>query len=155
MIRCLAERPASVCALIDNPPFNLIDPQVFAGLLAVKVYAEDPAHGVRVLVFESANPEFFVAHMDLSVDLEVFKDPASDSGMPNAADIARAWSDLSNWLSTAPVVSIAILRGRARGVGYTLAATVDMRFASKENARLCLPEAGFGALPDGGGLEWA
>ena len=155
VVRLREVSPGCFAVLIDNPPLNLIDPQVFAGLLAVKAYAEDPTHEVRVLVFESANPEFFVAHMDLSVDLEVFKDAASDSGMPDAADIARAWSDLSHWLSTAPVVSIAILRGRARGVGYTLAATVDMRFASKENARLCLPEVGFGALPDGGGLEWA
>jgi enoyl-CoA hydratase/carnithine racemase len=29
-----------------------------------------------------------------------------------------------------------------------------MRFASKETARLCLPEVGMGVLPDGGGLEW-
>jgi len=141
--------------LIDNPPVNLIDPQVFAGLLAVMAYAEDPTHDVRVLVIESANPDFFVAHMDLSVDLAALDAAGSDSGMPGPAEIAQQWAALSHWLSTAPVVSIAILRGRARGIGYTLAATVDMRFASRENTRLCLPEVGFGAIPDGGGLEWA
>jgi len=130
---------------------NLIDPQVFAGLLAVQAFAEDPAHGVRVLVLESANPDFFVAHMDLSVDLEAINDAGSDSGRPGPAEIAQQWASLSHWLSTAPVVSIAILRGRARGVGYTLAATVDMRFASKENTRLCLPEVAFGALRTGEG----
>jgi len=79
---------------------------------------EDPAHGVRVLVLESANPDFFVAHMDLSVDLEAINDAGSDSGRPGPAEIAQQWASLSHWLSTAPVVSIAILRGRARGVGY-------------------------------------
>jgi enoyl-CoA hydratase/carnithine racemase len=147
--------PGCFAVRIDNPPVNLIDPQVFAGLLAVKAFAEDLTHGVRVLVFESANPDFFVAHMDLSVDLAAINDAGSDSGPPGPAEIAQQWASLSHWLSTAPVVSIAILRGRARGIGYTLAATVDMRFASKENTRLCLPEVGFGALPDGGGLEWA
>jgi enoyl-CoA hydratase/carnithine racemase len=83
------------------------------------------------------------------------KDAGSGGAMPDPAAIAQQWASLSHWFSTAPVVSIAILRGRARGIGYTLAATVDMRFASKENTRLCLPEVGFGALPDGGGLEWA
>src|SRR5882757_5091103 len=76
VVRLREVSPGCFAARIDNPPLNLIDPQVFAGLLAVKAYAEDPTHDVRVLIFESANPEFFVAHMDLSVDLEVFKDAA-------------------------------------------------------------------------------
>jgi len=154
-VRLREVSPGCFAVVIDNPPVNLIDPQVFAGLLAVKAFAEDSTHGVRVLVFQSANPEFFVAHMDLSVDLPVFDGAGSDSGMPEPPDIAQAWTGLSDWLGTAPVISIAILRGRARGVGFTLAATLDMRFASKENTRLCLPEVGFGAIPDGGGLEWA
>lgn len=141
--------------LIDNPPFNLIDPQVFSGLFAVKAFAEEPDNGVRVLIFESANPEFFVAHMDLSVDLPVFEGGGTDGNGPDPAEIGKAWVAFSRWLSTSPVVSIGILRGRARGVGFTLAATLDMRFASKENTLLCLPEVGLGALPDGGGLEWA
>jgi enoyl-CoA hydratase/carnithine racemase len=147
--------PGCFAVVIDNPPYNLIDAHVFAALLAVKAFAEDSANEVRVLVFESANPEFFVAHMDLAVDMAVFDAPGSHSDLPGPEEIAKAWADLSHWLGTAPVVSIAILRGRARGVGFTLAATLDMRFASKENTLLCLPEVGFGGIPDGGGLEWA
>jgi enoyl-CoA hydratase/carnithine racemase len=141
--------------LIDNPPVNLVDPQVFARLFAVKAFAENPDNDVRVLIFESANPEFFVAHMDLSVDLPVFDGEGAGVDGPDPAEIGKAWVAFSHWLTTSPVVSIGILRGRARGVGFTLAATFDMRFASKENTRLCLPEVGIGALPDGGGLEWA
>ena len=41
--------------VIGNPPYNLVDSQVFAGLQAVKSFAEDPATDVRVIVFKSAN----------------------------------------------------------------------------------------------------
>jgi hypothetical protein len=53
--------------VIVNPPVNLIDPRVFDGLQALKSFAEDLAHSVRVLVFESAKPEFFGAYVDLVV----------------------------------------------------------------------------------------
>ncbi|MEV7341743.1 enoyl-CoA hydratase-related protein [Streptomyces sp. NPDC093544] len=137
--------------VIDNPPFNLIDSQVFAGLKAVKSFAEDSANDVRVLVFESANPEFFGAHLDLM---------GGDSGgsgheVNEPMEIIQEWPAFSYWLGTTPVVSIAILRGRARGFAFAFAAAADMRFASKENTRLCLPEVGFGAFPGGGGIEWA
>jgi enoyl-CoA hydratase/carnithine racemase len=150
-VRLRAISPGCFGVVIDNPPFNLIDSQVFAGLKAVKSFAEDAANDVRVLVFESANPEFFGAHLDLM---------GGDQGAPGQEvnepmEIIQEWPAFSYWLGTAPVVSIAILRGRARGFAFAFAAAADMRFASKENTRLCLPEVGFGAFPGGGGIEWA
>jgi len=137
--------------VIDNPPVNLVDSQVFAGLQAVKSFAEDPANEVRVLVFESANPEFFLNHISLSSP-----DQAGAAGpVSEHLAIQQEWPAFSHWLSSSPVVTIATLRGRARGVGCEFAASTDMRFASKENTRLCLLEVGFGALPGGGGLEWS
>src|SRR5882762_1010830 len=65
VVRLREISPGCFGVVIDNPPFNLIDSQVFAGLKAVKSFAEESANGVRVLVFESANPEFFSAHLDL------------------------------------------------------------------------------------------
>src|SRR5258706_13863088 len=53
--------------VIDNPPFNLVDSRVFSGLQSVKAFAENAANDVRVLVFESANPEFFINHVGLVV----------------------------------------------------------------------------------------
>jgi enoyl-CoA hydratase/carnithine racemase len=132
--------------VIDNPPFNLVDSPVFAGLQSVRSFAEDSANGVRVLVFASANPEFFINHVGLGI---------SDEGVSEPMVIHQEWPAFSHWLSSSPVVTIATLRGRARGFGCEFALSADMRFASKENTRIAMLEVGFGALPGGGGLEWS
>jgi enoyl-CoA hydratase/carnithine racemase len=132
--------------VIDNPPCNLVDSQVFAGLQSVRSFAEDPANDVRVLVFKSASPEFFLNHVGLDF---------SDGEVSEPLEILRDWPAFSHWLSSSPVVTIVALRGRAWGFGGEFALSADMRFASKENTRLCLLEVGFGALPGGGGLEWS
>ena len=137
--------------VIDNPPYNLVDSHVFAGLQAVKSFAEDPANDVRVFVFKSANPEFFLNHIGL-----VISDQDGSVGeVSEPLDIMQGWPAFSHWLSSSPVVTIVILRGRAWGFGGEFALSADMRFASKENTRLCMLEVGFGALPGGGGLEWS
>jgi enoyl-CoA hydratase/carnithine racemase len=132
--------------VIDNPPYNLVGSQVFAGLQSVKSFAEDPANDVRVLVFKSANPEFFLNHVGLEI---------SDGEVSEPLEILQGWPAFSHWLSSSPVVTIVTLRGRAWGFGCEFALSADMRFASRENTRLCLLEVGFGALPGGGGLEWS
>src|SRR5882672_1731915 len=137
--------------VIDNPPFNLVDSHVFAGLQSVKSFAEDPANDVRVLVFKSANPEFFLNHVDLVMPDQ----PGSGGEVSEPLEILQGWPAFSHWLSSSPVVTIVALRGRAWGFGCEFAVSADMRFASKENTRLCLLEVGFGALPGGGGLEWS
>jgi enoyl-CoA hydratase/carnithine racemase len=137
--------------VIDNPPYNLVDSQVFAGLQAVKSFAEDPANDVRVFVFKSANPEFFLNHIGL-----VISDQEGSVGeVSEPLDIMQGWPAFGHWLSSSPVVTIVTLRGRAWGFGGEFALSADMRFASKENTRLCMLEVGFGALPGGGGLEWS
>jgi enoyl-CoA hydratase/carnithine racemase len=137
--------------VIDNPPFNLVDSRVFSGLQSVKTFAENAANDVRVLVFESANPEFFINH----VSLVVSDQPGSHGDVSEPMEILRGWPSFGHWLGSSPVVTIVNLRGRARGFGAEFAVSADMRFASKENARLCMLEVGFGALPGGGGLEWS
>ncbi|HEX4403043.1 MAG TPA: enoyl-CoA hydratase/isomerase family protein [Galbitalea sp.] len=132
--------------VIDNPPYNLVDSEVFSGLQAVKSFAEDPANDVRVCVFTSANPEFFLNHIGLEI---------TDHGVSEPLEIMQGWPSLSEWLSSSTVVTIVTLRGRAWGFGGEFALSADMRFASKENTRLCMLEVGFGALPGGGGLEWS
>jgi enoyl-CoA hydratase/carnithine racemase len=150
VVRLREISPGCFGVVIDNPPFNLIDSQVFAGLKAVKSFAEDSANDVRVLVFESANPEFFGAHLDLMTG-----DHGGAGEVNEPLEILQEWPAFGYWLSSTPVVSIVILRGRSRGFAFAFAAVADMRFASKENTRLCLPEVGFGAFPGGGGIEWA
>jgi enoyl-CoA hydratase/carnithine racemase len=57
-------------------------------------------------------------------------------------------------LSSAPVVSIAKVRGRTRGIGNEFVLACDMRFASRQNALFGNPEVGVGLIPGGGALEW-
>jgi enoyl-CoA hydratase/carnithine racemase len=64
------------------------------------------------------------------------------------------WRDFVLRLSSAPVVSIAKIRGRTRGIGNELALACNMRFASRQSAVFGNPEIGVGLVPGGGALEW-
>lgn len=131
-------------ALIDNPPLNLIDPEVSHDLrwLMDTLEADDEA---RVVVFESAVPDFFVAHFDIVKGAHM-EHPAGPTGLP-------LWLDLVTRLTQAPFVSIASIRGRARGAGSEFVLACDLRFASRELAVLGQPEVGVGLFPGGGGTE--
>jgi enoyl-CoA hydratase/carnithine racemase len=135
--------PAYWRVTIDNPPINLFDPDVVAGLRQlVDRLEEDPE--VKVVVFDSADPEYFMAHIDL---LRVDEPQApGPTGLP-------AWPDITTRLERAPFVTVGSVRGRARGVGSELLLALDVRFASLERAVFCQPEVGFGFVPGGGGLE--
>jgi enoyl-CoA hydratase/carnithine racemase len=98
--------------------------------------------GTRVMVLESADPEYFVPHVDLTKVAEYTAEVAKPGG-PEDASLGMLWHKLSEL----PVVTIAKLRGRARGAGSELALACDMRFAARENAILGQPEIGFGTSP--------
>ena len=51
------------------------------------------------------------------------------------------------------MLSVAVIRGRARGGGSEVALACDIRFASRERAIFGQPEVGFGLIPGGGALE--
>jgi enoyl-CoA hydratase/carnithine racemase len=102
----------------------------------------------RVMVLESADPEYFVPHVDLTKVAE-YTAEAAKAGGPDDASLGMLWHKLSEL----PVVTIAKLRGRARGAGSELALACDMRFAARENAVLGQPEIGFGTSPGAGGVQ--
>jgi enoyl-CoA hydratase/carnithine racemase len=96
---------------------------------------------VKVIVFQSANSDFFIAHLDVGKAAE----------RPEVLDL---WRDFVLRLSSTPVVSIARIRGRTRGIGNEFVLACDMRFASRQTARFGQPEIGVGLVPGGGALEW-
>lgn len=127
-------------ATFSNPPINLIDPDTISELDRLIARLEtDP--DVKVVVFASEDPEYFLAHYDVLVD------KARTAAMPKGPTGMHPWLDVLVRLSRAPVASIALIRGRARGAGSEFALACDMRFASLENAILGQFEVGVGAVP--------
>src|SRR6266498_2473261 len=133
--------------VIDAPPMNLIGPELVGDLVSLLSELESD-QGIRVMVLESADPEYFVPHVDLTKVAE-YTAEAAKAGGPDDASLGMLWHKLSEL----PVVTIAKLRGRARGAGSELALACDMRFAARENAVLGQPEVGFGAPPGAGGVQ--
>jgi len=106
----------------------------------------DASPSLRVVVFESANPEFYLAHFDLTGKTGNITTSVGPSGHPILIDTFVR-------LTQSPVVSIAKIRGCVRGVSSEFVLACDMRFASRENTRLGQPEVGVGLHPGGGGTE--
>ena len=134
--------PAYWRIIIDHPPYNIYGPESMPQLNSVLTQIEkDP--NLKVVLFESAVPGFFLTHYDFIPPLEVTTSMApGPTGMPPLPDMLVR-------LSRSPVVSIAAIRGRATGVGSELALACDMRFAS-EKAVLSQFEIGAGFVPGGG-----
>ncbi|GJH13247.1 enoyl-CoA hydratase/isomerase family protein [Caballeronia novacaledonica] len=129
--------------IIDNPPFNLFGPDTIPQFDAVVTALESDSQ-VKVAVFESAVPGFFLTHYDFIPPLEATtKLPPGPTGLPPLPDMLVR-------IGRAPVVSIAKIRGRATGVGSELALASDMRFASNEGALLSHWEIGAALVPGGG-----
>ena len=132
--------PGRWTVTFSNPPINMFVPTTIDELGALMTDLEaDPS--VKVVVFQSANPDFFVAHLDV----------AKAAARPGVLGL---WRDFVLRLSSTPVVSIAKIRGRTRGIGNEFVLACDMRFASRQNTLFGNPEVGVGLIPGGGALEW-
>jgi enoyl-CoA hydratase/carnithine racemase len=136
------EAPAIWRVTFSNPPINLVDHDTLQELhdLASTIEASNE---LKVVVFESADPDFFLAHWDITSVART-----RPEGTP-----APSWIDISLRLAHAPVVTIGLIRGRARGMGSEIPLGFDMRFASIERAIFGQPEVGVGLVPGGGSME--
>jgi enoyl-CoA hydratase/carnithine racemase len=133
-------------ATIDHPPINLLDLELIMDLhrFGLEV-AADP--GVRVVVLDSADPEFFAAHADVTLIQAL---PADDATLHDEPSLFQAVVDR---FRTMPKATIAVIEGVARGGGSELALSFDMRFASLERTVLAQPEVGVGIIPGGSGTQ--
>ncbi|MFG1801866.1 enoyl-CoA hydratase/isomerase family protein [Micromonospora carbonacea] len=127
-----------------NPPYNLIGAGTVAELLDIvdRLSGEEQA---SVVIFDSATPGFFLNHVD-SDQIPAIADMAGSGPLPEFVELGVR-------LAAAPFVSIASIRGRARGGGAEYTAVFDLRYASREQATFCQPEVGFGLVPGAGGTE--
>ena len=128
---------------LDNPPLNLMGPDLILQFRDILDLLETDEH-VKVVVFESAVPGYFLNHSDFNVKLDQL------TNIPQGPTGLEAWPDILVRLPRAPVVSIALIRGRATGNGSELALACDMCFASREQTRLSQWEVGVGLVAGGG-----
>ena len=137
-------RSPSYCRVrFEHPPINTITATTVVELAELVGLIEQD-HDLNVVVFDSANPDFYLAHYDVE------HDPARTAALPVGPTGMNAWLDLLVRLSRAPAVSIASIRGRARGAGSEFLLACDLRFASRENTLLGQFEVGAGLVPGGG-----
>jgi enoyl-CoA hydratase/carnithine racemase len=137
-------RSRSYCRVtFDHPPINTITATTVTELAeVVGLIEQDP--DLNVVVFDSANPDFYLAHYDVE------NDPGRTAALGVGPTGLPAWIDVLVRLARAPVVSIASIRGRARGAGSEFVLACDLRFASSENTLLGQFEVGIGVVPGGG-----
>jgi enoyl-CoA hydratase/carnithine racemase len=144
-LQVIEETAAYWRVVFNYPPFNILDATLYDSLQSLLAQM-DASQSLRVVVFESAFAEFFLAHFDLTGKTGNITTAVGPSGLPILIDTFVR-------LTKSPAVSIAKIRGCARGVSSEFVLACDMRFASRENTQLGQPEVGVGLHPGGGGTE--
>jgi enoyl-CoA hydratase/carnithine racemase len=133
-------------AEIAAPPMNLLGPELVRDLVSLIQRAE--ADGAcSVLVFTSADPDYFISHVDLTRVAEYRAEAAKLTGEASIASLFRH-------LSASRLVTIAQIAGRVRGAGSEFVLACDMRFAARETAIFGQIEPAFGLLPGGGAVQY-
>src|ERR1700722_13101028 len=142
-IRLTRRSPAYWRVTIDNPPINVMGPEMVRQFQEV-INAIEADEQVRVVVFDSAVDDYFLNHSDFLAKLEDMTSlPPGPTGLP-------PWPDFLVRLTRAPVASIALIRGRATGNGSEITLACDMSFASREKAIFSQWEVGVGMVAGGG-----
>src|ERR1700687_587050 len=144
-LRVVEEPPSFWRVVFDSPPFNVMDGTMFQSLQDL-LARMDASQTLRVVVFESAIPDFYLAHFDLTGKLGNVMSAVGPTSLPVLLDTFVR-------ITKSPVASIAKIRGCVRGASSELVLACDTRFASRENTLLGQPEVGVGVHPGGGGTE--
>jgi enoyl-CoA hydratase/carnithine racemase len=132
-------------AAIAAPPMNLLGPELVRDLVALIQRAEAD-NTIKVLVFKSTDPDYFISHVDVTKIKEYREEAAKLTGEASIALLFRH-------LSASRLVTIAQIEGRVRAAGSEFVLACDMRFAARESAIFSQPEPAFGLVPGGGGTQ--
>ena len=133
------------CTTIANGPINLLDGKFFVEMASL-IRRFEESSDVRVIVFKSANPSFFLAHADITEFTSLPSEPPFRGG--RAGGVIGALDRLR----TMAKPSIALIAGICRGGGSEFALACDMRFAAIGKAVFGQPEAGLGITPGAGAM---
>lgn len=137
---------AVVFAEIAAPPMNLLGPELVRDLVSLIERAEAEV-AFKVLVFTSADPDYFISHVDLTRISEYRHEAAKLTGEASIALLFRH-------LSASRLVTIAQIEGRVRSAGSEFVLACDMRFAARESAIFAQFESAFGLIPGGGATQY-
>lgn len=136
---------AVLFAEIAAPPMNLLGTELIRDLVSL-IQATEADDAIQVLVFKSADPSYFISHVDVTRIKEYREEAAKLTGEPSIALLFR-------YLSASRLVTIAQIEGRVRGVGSEFILACDMRFAARESAIFSQFEPSFGVIPGAGGAQ--
>jgi enoyl-CoA hydratase/carnithine racemase len=137
---------AVLSAEIAAPPMNLLGPELVRDLVSLIQRAEADKT-FKVLVFRSADPDYFISHVDLTQVAAYRAEAAKLSGEPSIALLFRH-------LSASRLITIAQIEGRVRSAGSEFVLACDMRFAARESAIFAQFESAFGQIPGGGATQY-
>ncbi len=135
-----------VTAIVDAQPINVMTLQLFgeSARFGQQVGDDDD---VRVVVLESANPDFFIAHFDVAAILEFPIDQEARRSESNP------FHQMCERFRTMPKATIAQIEGRVGGGGCELIQAFDMRFGVLGKTKINQMEVPIGILPGGGGTQ--
>ncbi|WP_267717296.1 enoyl-CoA hydratase/isomerase family protein [Streptomyces sp. CoH17] len=134
---------------LDNPPVNVLSGTLIRELHdCLGTLRDDRA--VRVIVFSSANPELFIAH----VDIRILDEMAELQGIADRNPDVNLFQGVGELLRHQPQVTIVKLEGKARAGGAEFVAAADMAFAAQETAGIGQSEVLMGIVPGGGGTQY-
>lgn len=131
---------------IDHPPINLFDLALMQDMMRLSGAVEGD-DAVKVVVLQSADPEFFIAHADVNLIQQLPAEPPPKPSEPSP------FHQMVDRFRTMPKVTIAKIEGRCRGGGSELVLSCDMRFAARGRAIFAQPEVSIGIIPGGSGTQ--
>src|SRR5690242_4531552 len=142
----MRQEGGALFATIDSPPMNLLGPELVRDLVSLIKRAEADS-AIRVLVFKSADPDYFISHVDLTRVAEYRREAARLTGEASIALLFRH-------LSASRLITVAQIEGRVRSAGSEFVLACDMRFAARESAVFAQFESAFGQIPGGGATQY-